>query len=117
MYKSFKNALKGIAISVKEERNLKIIFFVFILVVAAGFVFSLNIIQWAIVLLCCALVIGAEMINSSIENAINLCTEEYSPLAKKAKDIAAGATLVVSIFSAAIGLLIFLPRIIEFFSK
>ena len=117
MLKSFKNALRGIFISIKEERNLKIIFIVFIIVVAAGLVFSLSIIQWIIILLCCALVISAEMINSSIENAIDLYTDEYSQLARKAKDIAAGSTLIVSIFSAVIGLLIFIPRIIEFFSQ
>jgi diacylglycerol kinase len=56
-------------------------------------------------------VTGLEMINSSIENLVDLVTREHKPLAGKVKDIAAGAVLMVSVISVIIGLIIFLPYI------
>jgi len=113
--KSFKNAATGIITALKGGANFRIICAVFILVVALGVVVGISPLEWTAVLLCCAGVISAEMINSSIEQTVDLCTKEYSETAKKAKDMAAGATLVFSIFSAAIGLIIFIPHIIELF--
>ena len=113
--KSFKNAATGILTAIKGGKNLRFICVFFVLTIILGFIVRLSSTEWAIVLICCAVVISTEMINSGIECSIDLCTKEYSELAKKAKDMAAGATLVVSIFSAVIGLIIFVPRIIDLF--
>lgn len=113
--RSFKNAAKGILTAIKGGKNLQFICVFFVLTIALGFIVSLSPVEWAIVLLCSAAVTSTEMINSGIECSIDLCTKEYSELAKRAKDMAAGATLVVSIFSAVIGLIIFIPRIIDLF--
>lgn len=113
--KSFKNAANGIATAVKGGRNLRLICVFFVLTVALGLIVRLTPLEWVAVLICCAGVICTEMINSCIECSIDLRTKEYSELAKKAKDMAAGATLVFSIFSIVIGLIIFVPRVINLF--
>jgi diacylglycerol kinase len=61
-------------------------------------------------LLCIGLVFGAEMMNTAIENVVDLASPELHPLAGKAKDIAAGAVLICTIVSVVIGLLIFVPK-------
>jgi len=64
--------------------------------------------------LCFGLVIGMELINTSIEKLVDLVSPEYHPLAEKVKDIAAGAVLFDSIIAAIIGLIIFVPKIWEY---
>ena len=59
--------------------------------------------------------ISLELVNTAVESAVDLVTEERHPLAKKAKDTAAGAVLVSAVFAAVIGLLIFVPKIMDFF--
>lgn len=112
---AFIHAIRGIKTSFLHGRNFRIIIVFFLCTMVFGIIVNLTAIEWILVLLCSACVIVAEMINSAIENAIDLCTKEYSILAKNAKDIAAGATLVFSIFAVAVGLIIFIPHVINLF--
>lgn len=112
---SFKYALMGIGEAFKQERNLKVHTSMMILVVIAGIYFKLSTWEWIACLIAFALVIGAEMINTSYEEMVNLLSPEKRLEAKYAKDIAAGAVLVFAFFSAVIGLIIFVPKIIELF--
>lgn len=105
--RSFGYAIRGIATAVREQRNIKILFGIALLVVAAGFYFQVTGIEWCILLLCIGVVTGGEMLNSSIENLVDLVTRERMPLAGKIKDIAAGAVLLLSIMSSVIGVIIF----------
>jgi diacylglycerol kinase len=111
LIKSFGYAWKGIAVAIREQRNLRIHLSITLLVIVAGFYFHITTVEWCILLLCIGLVTGLEMINSSIENLVDLVTREHKPLAGKVKDIAAGAVLMVSVISVIIGLIIFLPYI------
>jgi diacylglycerol kinase len=104
---SFLYALNGISASLKEQRNLKVQLVIALITIGAGFYFQVTTIEWCMVLLSIGLVVGLEMINSAIEDLVNLVTEEWRPLAGKIKDIAAGAVLVVSVIAAIVGLLIF----------
>ena len=113
--KSFKNAVHGIISSLKAEKNLRIISIIFIIVVIASFILSISATEWVVVLLCCAGVISTELINTSIEHVIDLYSKDYSLIAKKAKDTAAGATLIFCVFSILVGLVIYIPHIIDFF--
>ena len=70
---------------------------------------------YIICLILFGLVISLELVNTAVESTVDLVTEEKRPLAKKAKDTAAGAVLVSAIAAAIIGLMIFIPRIIDFF--
>lgn len=112
---SFKYALAGISKAFMSERNLKVHSLAMVLVVILGFVLELAIWEWTVCILLFALVIGAEMFNTSIEEVVNLLSPEIRPSAKFAKDIAAGAVLVNAIAAFVIGIIIFLPKVISLF--
>lgn len=105
---------KGIRTAFISERNLKIQTCFVVLVILSGWVLHISIIEWLICFLCFGLVIGAELINTSVEKLVDLASPQFHPLAEKVKDIAAGAVLFNSVIAAIIGLIIFLPKIWEF---
>ena len=113
--KSVSHALSGIEYAVNHERNIKIQIVFAILVLVFGFLFKVSIIEWLVLLLVIAMVLVLELVNTAIERAIDLVTDDYHDLAKASKDVAAGAVLVMSLFSVIIGIVIFLPRIIDLF--
>ena len=83
-----------------------------LLAVIAGLVFKVSVIEWLFLLLSIFLVITFEIVNSAIENVVDLASDyHFSMLAKNAKDMAAGAVLVISGFAALTGLIIFVPKI------
>lgn len=106
---SFGYALEGIITALKQQ-NLRIHFASTLIVVIIGLITGLSSIEWLIIIIIISLVIGAEMINSAIESVVDLASPEIHPLAKQAKDIAAGAVLIFAIASVVIGLIIFLPK-------
>ena len=110
--KSFNHATDGIEYAINHERNLKIEIFMGILVSIAGFLFKISILEWLIIILVISMVICLELVNTSIERTVDLVTKEYKDLAKNAKDVAAGAVLIMSMFSVVVGIIIFLPKII-----
>lgn len=110
---SVNHAIDGIAYTVEHERNFKIELFFMISVLIAGIYFKVSKVEWAILLLTSASVLTLELVNTGIERCVDLVTKEYHDLAKAAKDIAAGAVFIMSIFSVIIGIVIFLPKIIE----
>ncbi|MEE3342938.1 MAG: diacylglycerol kinase family protein [Bacilli bacterium] len=109
---SFNHAMDGIEFAINHERNLKIEIFMGICVSVLGFILNISIIEWMILILVIAMVICLELINTAIERAVDLTTKEYRELAKAAKDVSAGAVLVMSMFSIIIGILIFLPKLL-----
>ena len=109
---SLEFALTGILTAIKEERNMRKHAVTALVVIFAGFLFQVSRIEWLFLLLSIFLVVAFEIINSAIENVVDLASHyHFSMLAKNAKDMAAGAVLVVSLFAALTGALIFLPRI------
>lgn len=109
-FKSFGFAWEGILVGLKTERNLNFHVFSAVIVVIAGFLTGLTTVEWFIVILLCGGMLSLEMMNTAIERVVDLVTEEDHPLAKQAKDLAAGAVLIYAIVSAVIGLLIFVPK-------
>ncbi|WP_336637678.1 diacylglycerol kinase family protein [Lysinibacillus fusiformis] len=107
--RSFGYAFEGI-ITASKEQNLKSHIVSAVIVILAGYFTGLSETEWYIVLLLIALMFALEMINTAIERVVDLASPNLHPLAKQAKDIAAGAVLVFALFSAIIGLLIFLPK-------
>ena len=108
--RSFVYAGRGIRLVFSSEANMKIHIVVATLVVICGFIFNINTTEWIACLLCIGLVFGAEMINTAIENVVDLASPDHHELAGKAKDIAAGAVLICAIVYVIIGILIFLPK-------
>lgn len=110
--KSFKYAFTGIYTGINEERNMKIHISIMILVIIMGIILKISKSEWIICIILFGLVISLELMNTAIENTVDLITTEKNPKAKVAKDTAAGSVLVVAIMSAIIGLIIFIPKII-----
>lgn len=113
--RSFKYALEGIFTGLKEEQNMKIHIAIMILVIIFGILLKISKIEWIICIALFGLVISMELINTAIENTVDLITKEKNEQAKIAKDVAAGAVLVSAIASAIIGLIIFVPKVISIF--
>jgi diacylglycerol kinase len=105
--KSVGYALKGIVAAWTEQTNLKIQSVIAVIVIFAGFYFRITSIEWMVLLLMIGMVISLELVNSALEDMVNLVTKERHPLAGRIKDMAAGAVLVFSFIAATIGVIIF----------
>jgi len=108
-------AVSGLITTFKEEHNMRKHAVSAILVILAGLVFQVSATEWLFLLLSISLVIAFEIVNSAIENVVDLASDyHFSMLAKNAKDMAAGAVLFVSGFALLTGLIIFVPKIWNF---
>ena len=109
---SFEFAFTGILTAFKEERNMRKHMVSAILVIIAGLIFRVSMVEWLFLLMAVFLVIAFEIVNSAIENVVDLASNyHFSMLAKNAKDMAAGAVLVVSCYAAITGMIIFIPKV------
>ena len=109
--KAFHYARQGLRIAFANERNIKIILGIGLCAIIAGFIIGLDLIEWAIVLLCCGVVTSAELMNTAVETVVDLVSPEFHPLAGNAKDIAAAAVWIVSFTAAAVGLCVYIHAI------
>lgn len=111
--RSFGYAFEGIWTGIKKERNMKIHCLAVILVTAAGIFFGITATEWCICFLLFGMVVSLELVNTAVEAVVDLVTEEKKPLAKIAKDTAAGAVLFTAIMAVFIGCIIFIPYTFE----
>ncbi len=114
---SFRYALEGIYQAIKEEPNLKFHLTMAIIAIVLGLFFQISDLDWMLLILTIGLVITAELTNTAVETIVDSFTQKEHPAAKYAKDIAAGAVLILAITSIIIGAIIFLPYIIGIFIK
>lgn len=114
--RSFKYAGRGIARLISREHNAWIHCFVAVCVVLAGLWLGLSTLEWAAVVLCIGVVLAAEGINSAIEALCDRVSPDYDEAIKHAKDLAAGAVLILAVMSVIVGLLIFVPKFIALWS-
>lgn len=103
---SFACAIAGIIHVVVTGRNMKIHLLAAILVIITGLWLGINRLEWAILTICIFMVLAAETFNTAIEKTVDLVTRDYHPLAKHAKNIAAGGVLLTAISSVIVGILI-----------
>ncbi len=109
--KSFLFAFNGLKDCILHEKNFQIQFTISIFIVAAGFFFSLSNAEWLVILICFAIVLSFEIINSAIEKLCDLVCPTFDLTIKKVKDMSASAVLFSAIISFIIGCIIFLPKI------
>jgi diacylglycerol kinase len=114
---SFRYAWAGLRYCFRTQRNFRIHIAIGLLAALAGLLLGLSWVEWAIVVILVVVVLAAEMVNTMVEALVDLVTEEYHPLAKISKDVAAGVVLLCAIGAAVVGVLIFLPRIVGAFLK
>jgi diacylglycerol kinase len=105
--KCFVYAFRGIIYTVKTERNMRIHLCVAFYVILAGVVTGIGLTEWAAVLICIALVLGSECLNTAVETACNAIHPGNSLKVARVKDIAAGSVLIFAAVSAVVGGIIF----------
>lgn len=113
--KSFGYSLAGLKYAYKYEQSMTIHFLAVAIVVVAGILLKISLLEWLICLILFGLVMATELINTSIEAVVDLTCPKIHPLAKIAKDTASAAVFVFSTVAAISGLIIFIPKIIELF--
>jgi diacylglycerol kinase len=113
--KSFGWAFNGLKDCILHEKNFRIQYIIALLVVIAGIFFSISTAEWMIILICFAMVLSFEIINSAIEKLCDLVSPEFNLTIKKVKDMSASAVLLAAIISFIVGCIIFLPRIFLLF--
>jgi diacylglycerol kinase len=115
LIKSFKHAVDGVIYSLENEFNLLIMMFISLVTLIISFILNISNIELIIIVLCIGLTLTVELINTCIEATIDLITLKDNKLAKIAKDSSSGASLIISFISLVIGLIIFIPKIMERF--
>lgn len=113
---SFANALRGIVYCIRTEKNMRIHLLFAIAAVFSAWFLRLAAYEWLAIIISIALVITLEMLNTAIERTVDLYTQNQHPLAKMAKDVAAGAVLVAALNALLVGAVVFLPKICKYFS-
>lgn len=105
--KSFRNAINGIIYTLRNERHMRFHIVASVAVLILSLFFKLNVEKYCILFLTMAFVIVSEFFNTAVENVIDIESENYSVVAKVAKDVAAGAVLVAACFAVLIGICLF----------
>ena len=112
---TFKHAINGLTQVFKKEQNFKIHSIAAILVIIAGFFFSIDKTEWMIIIIAISIVLSFELINSALEYLSDFVSPDYNNKIKIIKDVSAGAVLIAAIGAFIIGLVIFLPKFILLF--
>ena len=111
--RSFRNAFRGIVVAIQQETHCKIHLLVTIAVIVLGILLLIALNEWIVIFICIAMVWCLELINTAIENIVDMVSPERQERARNIKDIAAGAVLFAAICSVIIACLIFIPKIIS----
>ena len=111
LLESFNYAYEGVIHVLRTQRNLRIHFLIAVVVLTVAVVVGVTRFELIALLLAIAFVLIAEMINTAVEHTIDVATTSFDPMAKLAKDIAAGAVLIASVNAVAIGYLVFAHRV------
>jgi undecaprenol kinase len=110
--KSFWFAGQGVWHVVRTQRNMRVHLAAAVCAIALGAALRIGAADWACVIIAIGLVLTAEALNTVVEALADLCTTEFHPLAKVAKDTAAGAVLISSAAAAGVGIAVFVPRLL-----
>lgn len=113
--KSFQHALDGVFKSIGLERNYHIMLASFCCFIILGVILKITFSAWSVIFLSYGGILALEMMNTAVESVVDLVTRNYHPLAKRAKDIAAGAVLIWTVLSILACMFVFLPYLIELF--
>ena len=114
---SFRYAFAGVRYLLWTQRNAKIHTALGLFAVALGFALRIERGDWLALVLTIALVLAAEGVNTAVEAAVDLASPAYHPLAKIAKDVAAGTVLLTAIGAIIVGLIVFLPHLLPLISR
>jgi diacylglycerol kinase (ATP) len=108
---SFSYALAGLGYLLRTQRNARIHVVLGTCALTLGTLLRLDRIEWMVLIIACTLVLAAEGVNTAIEAAVDTATSTYHPMARAAKDVAAGTVLLCAIAAVVLGGIIFLPHL------
>ncbi|ALP38353.1 diacylglycerol kinase [Paenibacillus sp. IHB B 3084] len=114
---TFRYAAEGVMYALRTQINMRIHVVMAFLVIAAGLSLRISRLDWLFVSVAIAMVIVAELINTAVEAAIDLISPDIHPLAKAAKDTAAGAVLLAAVFAVIIGIFVFYRPLLTLISQ
>lgn len=112
LIKSFKFAFHGLSVAFKQEQNLRIFFIIVLINIFLAIILKLTLIEWAIGIVVTTIVITIEILNTSLEELLDMISPEYNGRTKIIKDMIASAALGASICALIIALIIYLPHIL-----
>ena len=109
--RAFNAAIEGVIYTFKKERNMKIHYFVAFMVLMSSLFLIDSKIEMILLLFTISLVVISEMFNTAVENTVDMITDDYHPLAKIAKDVAAGGVLIASLNAVVVGYILFYDKL------
>ena len=112
-FSALKNSLNGIKNVYKNENNIRIQTVFAVIAIIAGIILRISLLEFGIITIVIFMVFISEFFNTVAENIVDMITEEYNEKAKIAKDISAAAVTLSAIMSVIVGIIIFLPKIIN----
>jgi len=113
--RKFQDAFQGLRQAIQQQSSYQVHFLFAFLVIFTGFLLNLDSVRWSLLILCIVVVLGGEMLNTSIETLARAVTEEYNESIAKSLNIASGAILVLSLGAATIGFIIFIEAFLRLF--
>ncbi len=113
----FTYAFRGLGYAFRTQRNIRVHATIGVVAIILGLVLRISALEFAMIFIAITTVFSAEMFNTVIELSIDLSTPEYHPLAKTAKDVAAGAVLFSAFLAIIIGLFVFGPHLWTLISR
>ena len=113
--KSFGYSIDGLKYAYKNEQSMFIHLLTTCAVIIMNIILQISAFEWLVTFLAIGMVLSAELINTAIEAVVDMVTLEINPLAKIAKDCGSAATFVLAIMAAVIGLIVYVPYILNIF--
>lgn len=110
---SLRYAARGLVYALSSQRNMKIHLIATLLVIVAGLFFGLSRVEWSLIALTITAVWAAEILNSSVEEIVDLVSPQFNVRAGQAKNLGAGAVLVTALGAIFVGIAVFGPRIVQ----
>lgn len=113
--RGFKYAVAGLWYGIRTQLNFRVHLWAAVLAVILGCVLEISTPEWLWILLCIALVCGAELLNTAIETLTDMVSPHWNEKAGQVKDLSAAAVLVITLFSLGVGAVIFGPKLLASF--
>jgi len=112
--KSFRYAFSGLRVLFREEHNARVHLAITFLVIVLGVFFGLNTVEWVIIALTVGFVFVTEILNTAIEDIADFISPQRDIRIKRIKDLGAAAVLIAAIAAVLVGILIFLPKLLNY---
>ncbi len=113
----FGHAFRGLWYALRTQTNMRVHLSIAMVAILMGILLHISTVEFAVIFVTIAIVFTAEMFNTVFELSIDLASPQYHPLAKIAKDMAAGAVLLSTILAVAVGLCVFGPHLWALFFR